>query len=48
MKEIEYFPSSAKFKFGDGRQVTAIKGVVFSTMIAGKHCKKIQRYHYYY
>ena len=31
MKEIEYFPSSAKFKFGDGRQVTTIKH--------GKHCK---------
>ena len=39
MKEIEYFPISTKFKFGDGRQVTGIKKVVFPTVIAGKHCK---------
>ena len=39
MKEIEYFPSSTKFKFVDGRQVTTIKRVVFLTEIAGKHCK---------
>ena len=39
MKEIEYFPISTKFKFGDGRQVTGIKKVVFPTVIAGKQCK---------
>lgn len=40
MKEIDYFPSSTKFKFGDVRQVTAIKHVVFPAVIGGKHCKK--------
>ena len=39
MKEIEYFPNSTKFKFGDGRQVTAIKCVIFPAVIARKHCK---------
>ena len=39
MKEIEYFLSSTRFRFGDGRQVTAIKRVVFPAVITGKHCK---------
>ena len=39
MKEIDYFPSSTKFKFGDVRQVTVIKQV-FPAVIGGKHYKK--------
>ena len=39
MKETEYFLSSTRFRFGDGRQVTAIKRVVFPAVITGKHCK---------
>ena len=39
MKETEHFPSGTKFKFGDGRQVTAIKRVIFPAVIAGTHCK---------
>ena len=39
MKETEYFLSSTIFRFGDGRQVTAIKRVVFPAVITGKHCK---------
>ena len=37
--EIKCYPSSTKFKFGDGRQVTAIKRIIFPVVIAGKHCK---------
>ena len=38
-KRLNTFPSSTKFKFGDGRQVTVIKCNVFPAVIAGKHCK---------
>ena len=39
VKEIEFFPSSTKFKFGEGRQVIGIKRVIFPAAIARKHCK---------
>ena len=45
VKEIEFFPSSTKFKFGEGRQVICIKRVIFPAVIARKHCKieKLQK-----
>ena len=36
---IEIYQSNTKFKFGDGRQVTATKRVIFPIVIAGKHCR---------
>ena len=34
-----FFPSDTKFKFGDGKQASAIKRVIFPACIAGKICK---------
>ena len=39
IKNIEIYQSNTKFKFGDGRQVTATKRVIFPIVIAGKHCR---------
>ena len=39
IKIIKVFPSDTKFKFGDGKQVSAIKRIIFPACIAGKVCK---------
>ena len=39
IEDIEIIKSNTKFKFGDGRRVTAIKRVIFPAVVAGKHCK---------
>ena len=39
IKKIKIFKSNTKFKFGDGKQVTASKIVTLPVYIAGKHCE---------
>ena len=39
LDEIQYFPSSTSFKFGDGRKVQSTMRVIFPAMLAGKYCK---------
>ena len=39
LDEIQYFPSSISFKFGDGRKVQSTMRVIFPVMLAGKYCK---------
>ena len=36
---IKIFQSDTKFKFGDRKQVSAVKRVIFPTKIAGKICQ---------
>ena len=36
---IKIFQSDTKFKFGDTKQVSAVKRVIFPTKIAGKICQ---------
>ena len=39
LDEIQYFPKSTRFKFGDGRKVQSTMRVIFPVMLAGKYCK---------
>ena len=39
LEETQYLDSATKFKFGDGRHVTAVKKAIIPVEIAGRKCK---------
>ena len=39
LEETQYLESATKFKFGDGRHVTAVKKAIIPVEIAGRKCK---------